>query len=100
MSYREVSVVQAPEGLRAMAKEQPIAPASVEKYLASKFKETLDPVSAAMAELAHSRGPEELAAEADTLYEQFRAAIPAGEAGWGAPGTLSLANIRTLANAK
>jgi hypothetical protein len=98
--HRAVPVVQTPEGLRATAREQPITPASVEKYLLSKFKEALGPVSAAMAELAHSRGPEALASEAYTLYEQFRPAIPAGEAGWGAAGTLSLVKIRKLTKRK
>src|ERR1035441_3699740 len=68
---RAEPVVQTPEGLRALSKEQPVAPASVEKYLCSKFKDTLGLVSAAMAELADSRDPEELASEAYGLYEQF-----------------------------
>ena len=95
--HRAVPVVQTPEGLRALSKEQPIAAASVEKYLSSKFKDALGPVSAAMAELADSRDVDELAAEAYSLYEQFRPAVTAGESGWGAAGTLSLAKIRKLA---
>jgi len=98
--HRAVPVVQTPEGLRALNKEEPIAPSSVEKYLTGKFKTALGPVSAAMALLADSRDSEELAAEAYALYEQFRPAIPAGEAGWGAAGTLSLARIRKLAKRK
>src|SRR5450631_3937550 len=98
--HRLVPVVQTPGGLRALSKEQPIAAASVEKYLSSKFKEALGPVSAAMAELADSRDVDELAAEAYGLYEQFRPAIPAGESGWGAAGTLSLAKIRKLVKEK
>jgi len=94
--HRAVPVVQTPEGLRALVREQPIAPSSVEKYLLSKFKSALGPVSAAMALLADSRDAEELAAEAYSLYEQFRPAIPAGEAGWGAAGTLSLARIQPV----
>ncbi len=88
--HRAVPVVQTPEGLRALSKEQPIAPASVERYLSSKFGDALGPVSAAMAELADSRDPEELASAAYGLYEQFRPAIPGGEAGWGAAGTIFL----------
>jgi hypothetical protein len=98
--HRAVPVVQTPDGLRAVSKEQPIAAASVEKYLSSKFKDALGPVSAAMAELADSRDREELAAEAYSLYEQFRPAIPAGESGWGAAGTVSLATLRKLAKEK
>lgn len=95
--HRAVPVLQTPEGLRALSKEQPIAPSRVERYLASKFKDALDRASAAMAHLADSRGREELAAGAYELYEQFRPDIPAGMAGWGAAGTLSLAKIRELA---
>ena len=98
--HRAVPVLQTPEGLRALSKEQPIAPSSVQKYLASKFKDALGPVSAAMAELADSRDPEELAAEAYRLYEQFRPDIPAGVAGWGAAGVLSLSKMRKLATQK
>jgi len=98
--HRAVPVEQTPEGLRALSKEQPVAPASVEKYLSSKFGDALGPVSAAMKELADSRDSEELAAAAYGLYEQFRPAIPAGESGWGAAGTLSLARIRKLAKEK
>src|ERR1039457_5375215 len=76
--HRAVPVVQTPEGLRALSKEQPIAPASVERYLSSKFGDALGPVSAAMTELADSRDPEELASAAYGLYEQFRPAIPRG----------------------
>ena len=95
--HRAVPVVHTPEGLRATSKDKPIAPVSVEKYLSGKFKEALGPVSEAMAQLAHSRDPEQLADEAYQLYEQFRPAIPAGEAGWGAAGSLSVRKIRMLA---
>jgi len=98
--HRAVPVVQTPEGLRALSKEQPIAAASVETYLSSKFKDSLGAVSDAMVELADSRDPEELAAEAYGLYEQFRPAVPAGESGWGAAGTLSWVKIRKLAKEK
>lgn len=95
--HRAVPVVKTPEGLRALSKQQPVAPASVEQYLASKFGDALGPASAAMSELAESMAVEELAAKAYGLYEQFRPAIPAGESGWGAVGTLSLSKIRKLA---
>jgi len=98
--HRAVPVVQTPEGLRATSKDKPIAPASVEKYLSSKFREALGPASEAMAQLAHSRDPEQLADEAYPLYEQFRPAIPADEAGWGAAGALSVQKIRMLAKGK
>ena len=71
--HRAVRVLQTPEGLRAVAREKSIDPAGVQKYLASKFKDALGAVSAAMAELAASRDPEELAAEAYSLIR----AVPA-----------------------
>ena len=95
--HRAVPVVKAANGLRAVAKDKPIEPASVQKYLTSKFKVSLGPVSEAMIALAESRDPEELAAQGYALYEKFRQEIPAGEAGWGAAGTLSLQKIRGLA---
>ena len=95
---RAVPVLHTDEGLRAVGKEQaPVAPASVEKYLKSKFGEALPAVRAAMVRLAKSRSVDVLADEAFHLYEQFRPSVPAGEAGWGAKGTLSVARIVALA---
>jgi len=98
--HRAVPVMQTPQGLRAVAKEKPIEPKSVERYLAGKFGDALSSVSTTMAELARSRDAETLAAEAYSLYERFRPEIPAGEAGWGAAGTLSLAKIKKLAKSR
>ncbi len=98
--HRAVPVVRTAEGLRALAKDEPIVPASVEKYLKAKFKEALGPVSEAMAQLADSKDPDDLAVAAYRVYEAFRPEIPAGEAGWGAAGTLSLKKIRGLAKGK
>jgi hypothetical protein len=97
LPHRAVPVVKTAEGLRAVAKDKPIEPASVQKYLTSKFKEALGPVLEAMTQLAESRDPEELAAQGYTLYEKFRPAIPEGEAGWGAAGVLDLKKIRGIA---
>jgi hypothetical protein len=94
---RHVPVVKTKEGVRALAKDEPVIPASVERYLNSKFKESLPVVVAAMQKLARSRTPKALELEAYSLYEQFRPDIPAGEAGWGKAGTLSLATIEALA---
>ena len=69
----------------------------MERYLASKFGDALDEVRAAMARLAASLPPEELAAGAFELYERFRPAVPRGEAGWGAAGVLDLGRIAALA---
>jgi hypothetical protein len=95
---RAVPALHTDEGLRAVGKDQkPVLPASVEKYLQSKFADALPDVRAAMVQLAKSRRPEVLADEAFHLYEQFRPSVPAGESGWGAKGTLSLAKIVALA---
>lgn len=94
---RAVPVVKTREGLRAVASGEPLAPAAVEKYLSSKFGAALRPVREAMEALARSRAPAALAHEAYALYEAFRPEIPAGEAGWGAKGSLSLAAIKKLA---
>lgn len=94
---RAVPAVHTKEGLRALAKERPIDPVSVERYLESKFGERLADVRQAMRELATSRPPKALAAEAYSLYEQFRPSVPAGTRGWGAKGTLDLARLRALA---
>jgi hypothetical protein len=50
-----------------------------------------------MKSLADALPPKRLAAEAYHLYEQFRPAVPAGQLGWGAAGTLDLDAIKALA---
>ena len=97
--HRAVPVLPTPDGLRAVAKEKPIEPKSVQRYLTSKFKDALGPVTQAMTELAASKDAEELSVQAYALYEKFRPAIPAGEAGWGAAGVLSMSKIRALTKA-
>jgi hypothetical protein len=51
---RAVSAVQTPDGLRALSKDRPISPASVELYLTSKIGERLADARAAMTRLARS----------------------------------------------
>jgi hypothetical protein len=83
---------------RAVTKDQkPMAPASVEKYLRSKFGESLPEVRSAMKKLAQSRGPDALVNEVFQLYVAFRPVVPTGESGWGAKGKLSLKKIQELA---
>jgi hypothetical protein len=95
---RAVPVLHTDEGLRAAGRDQkPVSPDSVEKYLAGKFGQALPMVRRAMEKLAKSRDPEALAKEGFPLYEEFRPAVPAGESGWGAKGTLSLGKIEQLA---
>ena len=96
---RAVPALHTDEGLRAVGRDQkPVTPESVERYLTSKFGEALPIVRRAMEQLANSRSPETLAGEGFRLYEAFRPGVPAGESGWGAEGTLSLAKIVALAD--
>ena len=91
---RTIPVVRTPEGLRALAKDEPVRPESVERYLAGKLGDTLPEVRAAMEALAGSLPPAELARTAFRLYEGFRPAVPEGEADWGEAGVLDLAKLR------
>jgi hypothetical protein len=88
------------KGLRALDKDKPIEPASVKRYLESKFGPALREVRQAMEFLAGAFGPQELAAKAFSLYERFRPAIPPGVQGWGAKGELRPELIRSLARRK
>ena len=94
---RAVPVLHTPAGLRALSKDKPVSPDSVQRYLASKFGDALQDTIDAMVELARSMPPAELAQRGFALYEQFRPAVPPGVKGWGAAGTLDLARIRALA---
>ena len=96
--HRAVPVVNAQEGIRATAKGKPTSPASVEKYLVGKFGDHLEPATRAMATLAKSYRPAELADVGFKLYEQFRPSVPEGVEGWGAEGVLDLVKIRALAS--
>ena len=95
--HRAVPTTHTASGLRAVSKDKPIDPASVQRYLESKFGAALGDACEAMRRLAASRPPVALADEAYELYERFRPAIPAGSRGWGAAGTLNLDAIRKLA---
>ncbi len=94
---RAVPAVQTPDGLRALAKDRPIEPDSVERYLEAKFGDRLDAARSAMARLARALPPADIARQAYHLDEAFRPQIPAGRAGWGAAGALDLAKIAALA---
>ena len=97
---RTVPVVRTRKGLRALAKDRPIAPEGVELYLEIKFGDALKLVRNSMKRLARSMSAPEIAAQADALYEKFRPRVPAGEAGWGAEGKLDLDRIERLGAAR
>ena len=94
---RGVPAKNTDDGVRAVVKDKPIDPESVQHYLESKFGPDYEPARAAMAELAGALEPDELAGRAYSLYERFRPAIPAGRRGWGAKGELNLDVVRSLA---
>jgi hypothetical protein len=94
---RAVPVVQTKDGLRAVSKDEALKPSSVQRYLESKFSESLPDVRAALEALAKAYPPERLEAQAYGLYEQFRPDVPEGQRGWGAAGTLDLEKVRRLA---
>jgi hypothetical protein len=94
---RPVPVVQTKEGLRATAKDEAIKPASVQRYLESKFGDSLPEVRTALENLARAYTRDQLEADAYALYEQFRPEVPEGTRGWGAAGLLDLERIRRLA---
>jgi hypothetical protein len=94
---RAVPVVETKDGLRAISKDEPIKPSSVQRYLESKFGEHLPDVRAALEALAQAYPLERLEAQAYGLYEQFRPEVPEGQKGWGAAGMLNLERVRRLA---
>jgi hypothetical protein len=94
---RAVPVAHTPNGLRALTKDKPDDPAAVTRYLEGKFGDAFPVVRTAMAKLARSFPPKELAARAYGLYEKFRPAIPTGTRGWGAKGALDLEKLKALA---
>jgi hypothetical protein len=97
---RQVPAVNTNEGVRAVIKDKPIAAPGVERYLESKFADSLAPVRDAMRDLAKAFRPEDLSQNAFQLYEKFRPAIPQGVTGWGAKGRLEIDRIRSLVSEK
>jgi hypothetical protein len=74
---RTIPVVRTPEGLRALDKDKPTQPGSVERYLAGKFGADLEAVRGAMQALAGSLPP----GGAGTPCVRALRAVPAGRAG-------------------
>jgi len=93
---RPVPAKNTEDGVRAVIKDKPIDPASVEKYLTGNFGEDLPAVRGAMEHLAAALDADGLETESMGLYERFRPDIPKGRRGWGAKGELDLDFIRSL----
>ena len=100
MLGRTVPCINTADGLRALSKDAPIQPTSVENYLERKFGDALNRVCETMRELARAFKPEELADKAFGLYVQFRPVVPEDATGWSAKGELRLERIRSLASGK
>jgi hypothetical protein len=97
---RQVPAINTTEGVRAVIKDKPIEAKTVERYLESKFGESLGAARAAMRDLTKAFRPEELSKNSFSLYERFWPAIPEGVTGWGAKGRLDIDRIRSLAKEK
>lgn len=95
---RAVPALHTAEGVRATAKDKPITPESVARFLKSKLGDALPDVRRAMTILARSMPPAALAGTGFHLYEQFRPAVPSGAGSWGAKGKLDLTKILELAD--
>jgi hypothetical protein len=93
---RPVPAKRTEDGVRAVVRDKPVDPAKAERYLSGKFGDDLDAVRDAMADLAKSYTPKELAEVAYELYEKFRPKIDPGQKGWGQKGDLDLGLIRSL----
>ena len=93
---RVLPAIRTASGVRALAKDKPADPASVRRYLASKFGENLGEVENALRELAAAFPPERLDESAYGLYERFRPKVARGKEGWGAAGELDLDRVRDL----
>jgi hypothetical protein len=93
---RAVPAVNTADGVRALDKDKPAEPGSVQRYLERKFGEHYHKTLDVLRALAQSRAPTALADEAYRLYEQFRPEVPEGAKGWGALGALDLDAIRAL----
>ena len=94
---RPVPAINTTDGVRAVINDKPIEAKGVERYLESKFGESLGAARAAMRDLAKAFRPEQLLENGFRLYEKFRPAIPEGVTGWGAKGKLDIDRIRSLA---
>jgi hypothetical protein len=94
---RGIPMKSVEEGARAVVKDKPIDPKSVQTYLEKAFGDALGSVREAMEQLAKAYPPDEIDAMAFSLYEKFRPKTASGQRGWGLKGKLDLGVIRGLA---
>ena len=94
---RDVPVVKAKGGLRALSQGKATAVVPARGYVERAFGEDLASVRKAMEDLARSVDPDELNRTGFRLYERFRPEVEPGAKGWGAKGVLDLEKIRSAA---
>lgn len=95
---RSVPAINTADRVRAVTKDRPVERHSVERYLESKFGDSLETVRAAMRDVVKPFRPEQLRENTFGFYEQFCPAIPEGKIGWGPKGKLDIDHIRSLAS--
>ena len=93
---KNIPVKQTDLGVRAVAKDKPVDPGSVESYLQKAFGETLGEITELMGQIAASCDPARLNDVAFGLYEQFRPPVEHGVQGWGQKGKLDLSKLRKM----
>lgn len=98
VSERRIPMKDTVEGARAVVKDKPVDPKSIDKYLEKAFGESLAPARGAMEHLAQTFSPEDVGARAFGLYEQVQPQIASGQRGWGRKGKLDWGVIRGLAS--
>jgi hypothetical protein len=94
---RDVPVVKAKGGLRALAEGKAAAVGPARSYVERAFGEHLAAVQKAMEHLARAMDLDELNRVGFRLYERFRPEVEPGAKGWGAKGVLDLEKIRGAA---
>jgi len=97
---RIIPCARTPEGLRALQKASPIAPESVRKHLAGRFKENLQSIEAQLTTWAAAYDPEELNRVAMDVYMRLRPSVPKGREGWGKAGLLDTDTIDAAIRAR
>ncbi len=93
---RLIPCIKTADGIRTLTKAKPVDPASVSRYLESKFAENLSLVREKLTALAGTYEQEELLLEAMDIYMKLRPNVPTGREGWGKQGLLDTAEIDRL----
>ena len=81
--HRSIPIVRHDGQIRALAKDKPIDPDTVRRYLDSKFGAALPVFQEKLTTLGDAFPIDVLLTEAMDLYARFRPTVPAGVEGWG-----------------